>query len=32
VFDVNDYREIPYWFGANHGFLAVLNGEVEYRG
>lgn len=26
VFDVNDYREIPYWFGANHCAVTVLNG------
>jgi len=28
VFAVNDYREIPYWFGANHCALTVLNGVV----
>jgi imidazolonepropionase len=28
VFDVKDYREIPYWFGANHCSLTVLNGLV----
>ena len=26
VFDVSDYREIPYWFGANHCILTVMNG------
>ncbi len=26
VFDVKDYREIPYWFGANHCAITVLNG------
>jgi imidazolonepropionase len=26
VFDVEDYREIPYWFGANHCALTILNG------
>jgi imidazolonepropionase len=26
VFDVNDYREIPYWFGTNHCALAIMNG------
>jgi imidazolonepropionase len=26
VFDVKDYREIPYWFGANHCVLTILNG------
>jgi imidazolonepropionase len=28
VFDVRDYREIPYWFGANHCQMTVLNGMV----
>lgn len=28
VFDVQDYREIPYWFGANHCQRTVLNGIV----
>jgi imidazolonepropionase len=31
VFDVKDYREIPYWFGANHCSATVLNGEVASR-
>ncbi len=31
VFDVNDYREIPYWFGANHCAETVLNGVVVSR-
>jgi imidazolonepropionase len=26
VFDVSDYREIPYWFGANHCLLTIMNG------
>lgn len=26
VFEVRDYREIPYWFGTNHCRLTVLNG------
>ncbi len=26
VFAVNDYREIPYWFGANHCCHTILNG------
>jgi len=26
VFDVSDYREIPYWFGANHCILTIMNG------
>jgi imidazolonepropionase len=28
IFSVNDYREIPYWFGANHCVATVLNGTV----
>ena len=28
VFAVNDYREIPYWFGANHCAMTLLNGVV----
>jgi imidazolonepropionase len=31
VFDVKDYREIPYWFGANHCSMTVLNGVVSSR-
>ena len=31
VFDVADYREIPYWFGANHCSLTVLNGVIATR-
>ena len=31
VFDVKDYREIPYWFGANHCAMTVLNGIVLSR-
>lgn len=26
VFDVKDYREIPYWFGSNRCELTVMNG------
>jgi imidazolonepropionase len=28
VFQVGDYREIPYWFGANHCAITVLNGAI----
>lgn len=28
VFDVQDYREIPYWFGANHCELTIVNGVI----
>jgi imidazolonepropionase len=31
VFDVKDYREIPYWFGANHCAMTILNGVVASR-
>jgi imidazolonepropionase len=26
IFDVSDYREIPYWFGANHCAMTIMNG------
>ncbi len=26
VFEANDYREIPYWFGANHCAMTIMNG------
>jgi len=29
VFDVENYREIPYWFGANHCAFTVLNGVIS---
>jgi imidazolonepropionase len=32
VFSVNDYREIPYWFGANRCGTTVLNGALAPRG
>jgi imidazolonepropionase len=28
VFSVHDYREIPYWFGANHCATTILNGVI----
>jgi imidazolonepropionase len=31
VFDVEDYREIPYWYGANHCWMTVLNGIIASR-
>ncbi len=31
VFDVEDYREVPYWFGANHCQMTVLNGVTALR-
>jgi imidazolonepropionase len=29
MFDVEDYREIPYWFGTNHCALTILNGVIK---
>jgi imidazolonepropionase len=29
VFDVHDYREIPYWFGVNRCVLTVANGMAN---
>jgi imidazolonepropionase len=29
MFDVRDYREIPYWFGANRSALTILNGVIN---
>jgi len=31
VFDVSDYREIPYWFGANRCLLTIMNGVPSSR-
>jgi len=28
IFDVQDYREIPYWYGANRCCMTVLNGAI----
>jgi imidazolonepropionase len=28
VFALNDYREIPYWFGVNHCEMTILNGVL----
>ncbi len=32
VFDVGDYREIPYWFASNRCALAVMNGALVASG
>jgi imidazolonepropionase len=29
LFYVKDYREIPYWFGANHCVLTIMNGILN---
>jgi len=31
IFDVKDYREIPYWFGANRCAMTVMNGVIASR-
>jgi imidazolonepropionase len=31
IFDVSDYREIPYWFAVNRCVATVLGGEVQER-
>jgi imidazolonepropionase len=31
LFAVNDYREIPYWFGANRCAMTVMNGMMAHR-
>ena len=31
VFDCDDYREIPYWFGADRCAMTVLNGAIWSR-
>ena len=31
VFNVSDYREIPYWFGADHCALTIMNGVPSGR-
>jgi imidazolonepropionase len=30
IFDVEDYREIPYYFGVNHCVMTIKRGEVAY--
>ena len=32
IMDVSDYREIPYWYGANHCQMTVLNGVIAANG
>ena len=31
IFDLEDYREIPYWFGANHCAMTIMNGEMLFN-
>jgi len=28
MFNVDDYREVPYWFGANHCQAVVMQGNL----
>jgi len=30
VFAVKDYREIPYWFGANRCEMTIMNGVLHH--
>jgi len=30
VFEVADYREIPYYFGVNHCWMTMKRGEMVY--
>jgi imidazolonepropionase len=32
IFDVKDYREIPYWFGVNRCVMSIANGIVVPNG
>ncbi|MGH9513973.1 MAG: imidazolonepropionase [Terriglobales bacterium] len=31
AFDVDDYREIPYWFGSNRAAFTIANGMIRRR-
>jgi imidazolonepropionase len=31
IFDLQDYREIPYWYGTNHCQTTILNGVIAAR-
>jgi imidazolonepropionase len=31
VFEAQDYREIPYWFGGNRCAMTVMNGAIATR-
>jgi imidazolonepropionase len=31
VFDCEDYRELPYWFGSNRCWMTIVGGEVAWR-
>jgi len=31
IFDCEDYRELPYWFGSNKCWMTIVGGEVVWR-
>ena len=31
VFDCDDYRELPYWFGSNRCWMTIVGGEVVWQ-
>jgi imidazolonepropionase len=31
IFDCDDYRELPYWFGSNKCWMTIVGGEVAWR-
>jgi imidazolonepropionase len=31
IFDCEDYRELPYWFGSNRCWMTIVGGEVVWR-
>jgi imidazolonepropionase len=31
IFDCDDYRELPYWFGSNRCWMTIVGGEVVWR-
>lgn len=31
IYDCDDYREIPYWFGSNQCWMTIVGGEVVWR-
>jgi imidazolonepropionase len=31
IFECDDYREVPYWFGANRCWMTVAKGEIAWR-
>jgi imidazolonepropionase len=31
IFDAEDYREIPYWFGSNRCWMTITKGKLAYR-